>query len=155
MSQFGSTWGNFVVKDTHDVGYLSGLMLDLSVFKKDDVADNAYIPMQVKTILELKLQKRGTGFSNEEKGQLIDYLRILARQQPLRKLFALFLSDGSYFYIMSFSRITNEYQEYETNLNMGLRLFYTLIYRNSDYVKASGSRSVNFYSQTKISFKTL
>src|SRR5436853_7334500 len=52
MSQFCSRWGDFVAKDTHDIGYLNGLMPDLSVFKTEDVADNACIPMLVKTILE-------------------------------------------------------------------------------------------------------
>ncbi|CAG8450475.1 13258_t:CDS:2 [Funneliformis caledonium] len=147
MSQFGSRWGDFVAKGTHDVGYLNGLMPDLSVFKTEDVADNACIPMLVKTILELKVQKRSTGFSNEEKGQIVDYLRVLTRQQPLRKLFAIFLSDGAYFYVMSFNRNINQYQEFKTNFRIGLRLFYTLILRGSDYVRAFGSRSVNFRSQ--------
>ncbi|CAG8652522.1 4403_t:CDS:1, partial [Paraglomus brasilianum] len=102
MSQFGSRWGDFVTKDTHDVGYLNGLMPDLSVFKMEDVADNACIPMLVKMILELKVQKRSTGFSNKER-QLVDYLHVLTQQQPLCKLFAIFLSDGAYFYVMSFN----------------------------------------------------
>ncbi|CAI2165548.1 2028_t:CDS:2 [Funneliformis geosporum] len=138
LSQFGSRWGDFVAKDTHDVGYLNGLMPDLSVFKTEDVADNACIPMLVKTIMELK---RSTGFSNEEKGQLLDYLRVLTRQQPLLKLFAIFLSDGTYFYMMSYNRNINKYQEFETNFRIGLRLFYTFILRGSDYVRAFGSRS--------------
>ena len=103
--------------------------------------------MLVKTILKLKVQKRSTGFSNEEKGQLMDYLRVLTWQQPLRKLFAIFLSDGSYFYVMSFNRNINEYQEYETNFRTGLWLFYTLIQRGSEYVRAYGSGSVNFQIQ--------
>src|SRR5204863_9592317 len=104
-------------------------------------------PMLVQTILELKVQKRGTGFSNEEKGQLIDYIRVLVRQQPLRKLFALFLSDGSSFYVMSFDRDTNEYQEHETTFTLGLRLLYTLIHQKSDFVTAIASRAVSFQLQ--------
>ncbi|CAG8733187.1 4655_t:CDS:2, partial [Funneliformis mosseae] len=144
MTQFSSRWDKITAKDTHDVGYLNGLMPDISIFKTEDVVEGAYIPLVVQTILELKVQKRHTGFFNEEKGQLIDYIRILVRQQPLRKLFAIFLSDGSYFYVMSFNRHTKEYQEYLTNLTEGLRLFYTLILRKSDFVRAIGVRSITF-----------
>ncbi|CAI2167472.1 2469_t:CDS:2 [Funneliformis geosporum] len=135
---------NPITQQSHQIerqfkdGYLNGLMPDLSVFKTEDVADNACIPMLVKTIMELK---RSTGFSNEEKGQLLDYLRVLTRQQPLLKLFAIFLSDGTYFYMMSYNRNINKYQEFETNFRIGLRLFYTFILRGSDYVRAFGSRS--------------
>ena len=48
---------------------------------------------------------------------------------------------------MSFNRNINEYQEYETNFRTGLWLFYTLIHRGSEYVRAYGSGSVNFQIQ--------
>ncbi|CAB4403842.1 unnamed protein product [Rhizophagus irregularis] len=128
-------------------GYLCELMPDLSFFRKEDAVDDAYIPMLVQTILELKAQKTSTGFSNEEKGQLLDYIHILVRQQPLRKLFAIFLSNGSYFYVMSYDRDTNEYQQYETTFSNGLRLLHTLVSRNSDFIKAIGTRGVNFRSK--------
>jgi hypothetical protein len=71
MTQFETKCVGFAAEDTHDRGYLCGLMPDISVFKKEDVADGSFIPMLVQTILELRAQKRGTGFSNEEKGQPI------------------------------------------------------------------------------------
>ncbi|PKY53806.1 kinase-like protein [Rhizophagus irregularis] len=147
MNLFSQQWHNLIVKDTHNIGYLCELMPDLSFFRKEDAVDDAYIPMLVQTILELKAQKTSTGFSNEEKGQLLDYIHILVRQQPLRKLFAIFLSNGSYFYVMPYDRDTNEYQQYETTFSNGLRLLHTLVSRNSDFIKAIGTRGVNFRSK--------
>ena len=51
MTQFETKWVGFTAKDTHDRGYLCGLMPDISIFKKEDVADGSFIPMLVQTIL--------------------------------------------------------------------------------------------------------
>ncbi|CAG8498899.1 8423_t:CDS:2 [Funneliformis mosseae] len=94
---------------------------DLSIFDIDDISNGAYNTIVVQTILELKKHKRSIGFSDEEKGLLMDYLHILVEQQPLRRT------------LVSIK-----------NTKTGLRLFNTLIYRNSGYVKICGPTSVDF-----------
>ena len=63
-------------------------------FHIDDITNDI---MAVQTILVLKKHKRTVIFSDEKKGQLVDYLHIILEQQPLRRLFAIFLSDGMTF----------------------------------------------------------
>ncbi|RHZ79750.1 hypothetical protein Glove_141g70 [Diversispora epigaea] len=104
-----------VVKDTHTNPYLCGLKPDISVFIEEDVVHDVCIPTFVQTLLELKKRKRTFGFSDEEKGQLVDYIYFLVQQQPLRELFAIFLSDGYQFYVMAFDRNTKMYREFMTN----------------------------------------
>ena len=74
-------------------------------------------------LLELKKRKSLSGFSDEEKGQLVDYIHVLVQQQPLCKLFAIFLSDGYQFYVMAFDRNPKKYMEFTTNFKTGLHLF--------------------------------
>ncbi|PKK77511.1 hypothetical protein RhiirC2_731846 [Rhizophagus irregularis] len=61
--------------------------------------------MLVQMLLSVKKRKSESGFADEDKGQLIDYMNILIQQQPLRENFALFLSDGSNFYIMGYEGV--------------------------------------------------
>ncbi|CAG8797513.1 21050_t:CDS:2 [Gigaspora margarita] len=145
MAHLSSNWNNkMVFKETNDTPYLDGYRPDISIFNSDNIPNDAFNTIVVQTILELKKHKRTTGFSDEEKGQLVDYLHILIEQQPLRRLFAIFLSDGTYLYVIAFDRNISQYQEYQTDFITGLRLFHTLIYRNSDYVKICGPTSVDF-----------
>ncbi|RIA81716.1 kinase-like domain-containing protein [Glomus cerebriforme] len=145
MTRLSSNWNNkMVFRETNDTPYLDGYKPDISIFNVDDIPNDAFNTVVVQTILELKKHKRTIGFSDEEKGQLVDYLHILIEQQPLRRFFAIFLSDGTYLYVIAFDRNTSQYQEYQTDFITGLRLFHTLIYRNSGYVKICGPTSIDF-----------
>ena len=116
MTRLSSNWkNNMVFRETNDMPYLNGYKPDLSIFDIDDIPNDAFNTIVVQTILELKKHKRTIGFSDEEKGQLVDYLHILIEQQPLRRFFAIFLSDGTYLYVMAFDRNTSQYQEYQTD----------------------------------------
>ncbi|CAI2189698.1 5077_t:CDS:1 [Funneliformis geosporum] len=86
--------------------------------------------------------------ADEDKGQLLDYMNILIQQQPLREYFALFLSDGFYFYVMAFDRKVNQYKEFTTTFKIGLRLFWVLLNDGSPFTKMSGPKSVNFSTPT-------
>ena len=99
-------------------------MPDLSIFYEEDAIDDPYIPTLVLTLLEIKKRKSSIGFADEDKGQALDYINILIQQQPLRELFALFLSDGYYFYVMAFDRKVNQYKEFMTTFTIGLRPFW-------------------------------
>ena len=145
MTRLSSNWKNkMVFRETNDTPYLNGYKPDLSIFDIDDIPNDAFNTIVVQTILELKKHKRTIGFSDEEKEQLVEYLHILIEQQPLRRFFAIFLSDGTFLYAIAFDRNTSQYQEYQTDFITGLRLFHTLIYRNSGYVKICGPTSVDF-----------
>ncbi|PKY25052.1 hypothetical protein RhiirB3_509960 [Rhizophagus irregularis] len=98
MMELPSFKRKLLVESTHNDPYLDGFKPRLSVFLEDD----AHIPMLVQMLLSVKKRKSESGFADEDKGQLIDYMNILIQQQPLREDFALFLSDGSNFYIMSY-----------------------------------------------------
>ncbi|CAI2168712.1 8873_t:CDS:2 [Funneliformis geosporum] len=117
----------FVVKDTHTNPYLNGLKPDISVFVEEDVIS----------------------FTDEDKGQLIDYINVLVEHQPLRELFAVFLSDGFQFYVMAFDRNTKRCSEFTTNLKTGLRLFWVLLNASSPFTKKSGPSSIDFYTSDK------
>src|SRR2546423_9854088 len=74
LKQLSKTWPNdLTAKDTHKDSYLCSYMPDFSIVIDKD----ALTPFAVQTILELKKYKRTSGFSDEDKGQLIDYLHIL------------------------------------------------------------------------------
>jgi len=78
--------------DTRNNPYLNGLKPDISIFNPQNISDGAFIPMFVRTVLELKQRKSETSnLGNEDKGQLIDYIQILAQQQPLRRFFPISL----------------------------------------------------------------
>ncbi|CAB5372113.1 unnamed protein product [Rhizophagus irregularis] len=98
MMELPSFKRKLLVESTHNDPYLDGFKPRLSVFLEDD----AHIPMLVQMLLSVKKRKSESGFADEDKGQLIDYMNILIQQQPLRENFALFLSDGSNFYIMGY-----------------------------------------------------
>ncbi|CAG8719208.1 13280_t:CDS:2, partial [Funneliformis mosseae] len=141
MARLNSIWqNNMVFRETKYTPYLNGYKPDLSIFDIDDISNDAFNTIAVQN---LKKHKRTIGFSDEEKGQLVDYLHILMEQQPSRRLFFVFLSDMTYFYVTAFDRNTSQYQEYQTDFKTGLRLFSTSIYRNSG-VKICGPTSVDF-----------
>ncbi|CAG8715413.1 9114_t:CDS:2, partial [Funneliformis mosseae] len=156
MARLNSNWqNNMVFRETKYTPYLNGYKPGHSIFDIDDISNDAFNTIAVQTILDLKKHKRTIGFSDEEKGQLVDYLHILMEQQPSRRLFFVFLSDMTYFYVTAFDRNTSQYQEYQTDFKTGLRLFSTSIYRNSG-VKICGPTSVDFVnpvssSRTKLS----
>ncbi|RHZ78956.1 hypothetical protein Glove_153g36 [Diversispora epigaea] len=137
---------NLVVKDTHTNPYFCGLKPDLSIFIEEDVIHDVYIPIFVQTLLELKKRKSLSGFSDEEKCQLVNYIHVLVQQQPLRELFAIFLSDGYQFYVMAFDRNSKKYKEFITNFKTGLRLFWVLLNVNSPFTMMSGPKSIRFYT---------
>lgn len=141
LPKFGK---RLVIKDTHNITYLSGLKPDLSVFLEEDVVNDVYLTMHVQTLLEVKKRKNMSGLSNEDKGQVLDYIRILVQQQPLREFFAVFLSDGFYFYVMAYDRRTRKYSEYTTHLKTGLRLFWVLLNFSSPFTTMVGPKSINF-----------
>ena len=60
-------------------------------FFDKDVTDDVYIPTFVHTLLEVKERKNMSGLADEDKGQLVDYMNVLIKHQPLRKHYALFL----------------------------------------------------------------
>ncbi|CAI2180820.1 1046_t:CDS:2 [Funneliformis geosporum] len=82
------TWEGVSAVDTHKISYLGGLMPGISVFDNDDIEDGALVAKYSHTVLEIKRQKFQSGLSDEDKGQLLDYVRILVQQQPLRRYFA-------------------------------------------------------------------
>ncbi|GBB83718.1 hypothetical protein RclHR1_01040023 [Rhizophagus clarus] len=139
--------GQIVFRETNNTPYLNGYKPDFSIFNINDIPNDSYTVIAVQTILELKKHKRTIGFSDEEKGQLMDYLHILIEQQLLRRLFAVFLSDGIFLYVMAFDRNTNRHQECQTDFLTGIRLIHTLIYQNSGYTKICESTIIDFTKQ--------
>ncbi|RIA96033.1 hypothetical protein C1645_802705 [Glomus cerebriforme] len=138
-----------VVKDTHTNTYLNGLKPDISVFMEEDVINDVYNTMFVQTLLEVKKRKSMSGLSDEDKGQVLDYIRVLVQQQPLRMLFAVFLSDGFYFYVMAYDRKTKKYSEYTTNLREGLRLFWVLLNFGSPFTMMVGPKSIDIKTSSR------
>ncbi|CAG8547759.1 12_t:CDS:2 [Paraglomus occultum] len=135
---------SIAIRDTHTNVYLSGYKPDISVFMEDDIINDAYLTMYVQALLEVKKRKSFSHLLDEDKGQLLNYIRILIRQQPLRELFAVFLSDGFYFYVMAYDRRTNRYSEHTTNFKTGLRLFWVLINYSSPFTTMAGPKSIDF-----------
>ncbi|CAG8498961.1 7958_t:CDS:2, partial [Dentiscutata heterogama] len=133
-----------VVKDTHTNAYLDGLKPDLSVFMEEDVENDVYLTMSVLTLLEVKRRKGTSVLLNEDKGQVLNYIRVLIDQQPLREHFVVFLSDGFYFYVMAYDRKVNQYFEFTTNFKTGLQLFWVLLNFSSPLTNVQGPRSVMF-----------
>ncbi|CAG8808586.1 34176_t:CDS:1, partial [Racocetra persica] len=134
MEVSNSAWKGVAAADTHKSPYLGGYMPDISVFSAADVAENAFISKYAYTILEVKKQKCLSGLADEDRGQLLDYLQVLVQQQPLRELFALFVSDGRYFYIMTFDRVNYVFQEQHTTFSRGFEIFFTMISKKSPYI---------------------
>ncbi|CAG8577113.1 8462_t:CDS:2, partial [Scutellospora calospora] len=132
------------IRDTHTNIYFSGYKPDISVFIEDDIINDVYLTMFVQTLLEVKKRKSFSNLLDEDKGQVLNYIRILIRQQPLRELFAVFLSDGFYFYVMAYDRRTKRYSEHTTNLKTGLRLFWVLINYSSPFTTMVGPKSIDF-----------
>ncbi|KAF0369753.1 kinase-like protein [Gigaspora margarita] len=132
------------IRDTHTNTYLRGHKPDISVFMEDDIINDVYLTMHVQTLLEVKKRKSFSNLLDEDKGQVLNYIRILIRQQPLRELFAVFLSDRFYFYVMAYDRRTKRYSEHTANFNTGLRLFWVLINYSSPFTTMVGPKSIDF-----------
>ncbi|CAG8821563.1 20081_t:CDS:1, partial [Dentiscutata erythropus] len=94
MGVVSPLWGSVAAGDTHNIPYLDDLKPDISVSSKDIVKGGAYILKYVFTVLEIKCQKNISGLADEDKGQLSGYIRVQVQQQPSRRFFAAFLSDG-------------------------------------------------------------
>lgn len=74
MDAMNDTW-NLKALDTDVTPYLNGLKPDISIF---DVKGDAYTPMFVRTVVELKpFGGEGKSFGDENKGQLLDYVNVL------------------------------------------------------------------------------
>jgi hypothetical protein len=85
MNLLSPNWRNKIVcRETNDMPYLSGYKPDLSIFNIDDIPDDSFNILTVQSIPEFKKNKRTIGFSDEGKGQLVDYLHILIEQQALQ-----------------------------------------------------------------------
>ncbi|RIB22170.1 hypothetical protein C2G38_2033820 [Gigaspora rosea] len=65
--------------------WFNGYMPDISIVSKEDAADRALVPKYVYTVLELKKPKSTSGLADDDKGQLLDYVRVLLQQQPSRQ----------------------------------------------------------------------
>ncbi|CAG8665418.1 11143_t:CDS:2 [Funneliformis mosseae] len=78
------TWFNGLMEN----GDLEGLMPDISDFENNDVEERAFVSKYAHTVFEIKKQKQVSGLADEDKGQLLDYIRVLLQQQPLRQVFA-------------------------------------------------------------------
>ncbi|CAG8466267.1 10894_t:CDS:2 [Funneliformis caledonium] len=81
------TWEGVSAVDTHKNGYLEGLMPDISVFENNDVEERAFVSKYAHTVLEIKKQKQLSGLADEDKGQLLDYIRILVQQTAITPRF--------------------------------------------------------------------
>ncbi|RIB28000.1 kinase-like domain-containing protein [Gigaspora rosea] len=136
---------NLSVVDTHTNKYLEGYKPDFSILVNEDAKNQVYIPMFVCTLLKVKKRKSSSsGLDDESKGQLLDYIQVLIRQQPLRIHFAIFLSDGYNFYVMDYNRDTKRYSEFSTNFLTGIRLFWVLINDMSPFTSLVGPRRIDF-----------
>ncbi|CAG8657624.1 13724_t:CDS:2 [Funneliformis mosseae] len=77
MARLNSNWQNiWFFRETKYTPYLNGYKPDLSIFDIDDISNDTFNTIAVQTILDLKKHKRTIGFSDEVKGQLVDYLHI-------------------------------------------------------------------------------
>ncbi|CAG8650654.1 17406_t:CDS:2, partial [Gigaspora rosea] len=89
--------------------WFNGYMPDISIVSKEDAADRALVPKYVYTVLELKKPKSTSGLADDDKGQLLDYVRVLLQQQPSRQVFAAFLSDAISIAAASSTNMTTRY----------------------------------------------
>ncbi|CAG8517073.1 9786_t:CDS:2 [Racocetra persica] len=134
MRVASSLWVLVTAADTHNIAYLSGYIPDISVVDSADAEYGTFISSNVLTVLEIKRQKCVSGLTDEDKGQLLDYIYILVQQQPSRRLFSAFLSDGRFFYVMTFDKGDYTYKEHTMNFQQGLALFYNMICHKSSYL---------------------
>ncbi|CAG8646277.1 2821_t:CDS:2, partial [Dentiscutata erythropus] len=123
MEASSTEWRTAVAVDTHLNAYLGGYMPDISIFDCEDSEDGAFIATYARTTLEIKKQKKVSGLTDEDKGQLLDYIYILVKEQPSRQLFSAFLSDGVFFYVVTYNRENHIYKELNLSFKKGIILF--------------------------------
>ncbi|CAG8841211.1 19220_t:CDS:2, partial [Gigaspora margarita] len=109
--------------DTSKNNYLAGYMPDISLINKNNAADGALVPRYIHTVLELKKPKSASGLADDDKGQ----------QQPSQQVFSAFLSDGIYFYVLTFDRNKYKFQELLTTFSRGIATFHQMVAQRSPH----------------------
>ncbi|CAG8709935.1 13087_t:CDS:2, partial [Dentiscutata erythropus] len=66
----------------------AGLLKTQSKFNAKDMEGGTFILKYIYTVLEIKHHKNVSGLADEDKGQLLDYIRVLVQQQPSQRLFS-------------------------------------------------------------------